>query len=410
MTREEYLSQRSVLIIQAEQSIKDGKLEDYTNLENQIKDLDDRYQKETTAQANLNALSNSIVATQMNGINKAINLNGEKVSFGGMSNDTIYENAFAKYCHGDTLTDMENSIFKQFNAHQSNDVTSSGTVTTKNTVVVPTTWAKEIWHEASEIHPILQDVRPTHTPGDIEETITEVDSEADFYDENETVKSSNVNTKNIHLTGYDLAELIIVSWRLQKMSLEEFIPWLKFAIAEKVSNKMAYCYFNGKGVASDGDDFKSQPTGVITALKFENNTPHVISVSSVTYDSITTLIGTMKSSYAKTSKLYANHQFIWFTLANIKDNNNRPIFIPNPSDSGVGKVLGYEVVEDSAMPDNTLLLGDFTHYYRCNIQEDLSVHTQDNVKERATNFMAYAIIDSKPKTTSAFVMLEVDGD
>ena len=57
MTKEIYLNSRKALIAEAQQLIDKGDIKAYTEKENAIKQLDEDFETQSTAQANLNALS-----------------------------------------------------------------------------------------------------------------------------------------------------------------------------------------------------------------------------------------------------------------------------------------------------------------------------------------------------------------
>ena len=69
-------------------------------------------------------------------------------------------------------------------------------------------------------------------------------------------------------------------------------------------------------------------------------------------------------------------------------------------------MFGYVVCEEDAIADNQLVFGNFADAYPCNVQQDITLYTQDTVKSRKTDYMAYAIYDSMPLTTKAFALLE----
>ena len=294
---------------------------------------------------------------------------------------------------------MSHKVFNQVN-----DVTVKN-----NSYLVPTTWVSQIWSEAEEIHPILGDVNKTSVPGDLDYPKAELNGNGAFYDEDDTITGDNVEGGDLHLKGYELAKVVTVSWKMQKMSLTDFQTWLRRKISIKLSNSMANAHFNGLGVAGSRDSHKSQPLGVITALKKEDSTPQVIEIekdTEITYSSITYLISLVNSVYTKKSKFYANSKFIWRVLANIADANGRPIFVPDPTGQTIGRMFGYVVCEEDAIADNQLVFGNFADAYPCNVQQDITLYTQDTVKSRKTDYMAYAIYDSMPLTTKAFALLE----
>lgn len=399
MTREEYLKQRQEMLDKAEDNVKIGNISEFETIKAQIEALDESYKAESKAQADLAALSDNAIAAQENALKGIVS--GVKTE--ALDKTADYETAFTKFMMGEALNADEQAVFNQSNS-------TSDVNTKNNTYLVPTTWIKQIWSEAEESHPILADVSMTSVPGDLDIPTAEFIGNAEFYDEEDTIADpeKSVNGGTIHLTGYELARTVSVSWKMQKMAVADFQPWLRRKIAGKMSEAMANAHLNGLGVASGLDSFKSQPLGVITALKKEIGTPQILDVADgteITYESITYLISLVKSAYAKNAKFYANNTFIWRVLSNIADKNGRAIFIPDPTGQTLGKLFGYTVVQEAAVPDNTLVFGNFKEGYVGNKQQDIALYTQDNIRPRKTDYMAYTIYDAKPLTTKAFAML-----
>lgn len=78
-------------------------------------------------------------------------------------------------------------------------------------------------------------------------------------------------------------------------------------------------------------------------------------------------------------------------LANVTDKNGKPIFIPDPSESGVFRVLGMMVKQDDSMEDGEVLMSSPYVGYQANVNKDLTVMTEDHVKARNTDYCGYAI-------------------
>lgn len=399
MTREDYLKQRQEMLDKAEDNVKIGNISEFETIKAQIEALDESYKAESKAQADLAALSDNAIAAQENALKGIVS--GGKTEAPDKTAD--YETAFTKFMMGKALSSEEQAVFNQAN--------SAGDVTVKkNNYLVPTTWVQQIWSEAEESHPILSDVSMTSVPGDLDIPTSELLGSSDFYDEDDTVSGpeKSINDGNIHLTGYELAKTVTVSWKMQIMAVSDFQSWLRRKIAEKMGEAMSSAHLNALGIAGDLDSFKSQPTGVITALKKEVGTPQILSIaedSDVTYESITYLISLVKSAYAKNAKFYANNTFIWRVLSNITDKNGRAIFIPDATGQTLGKLFGYTVVQEAAVPDDTMLFGNFREGYVGNKQQDITMYIQDTIKTRKTDYMAYTIYDAKPITTKAFALL-----
>ena len=123
----------------------------------------------------------------------------------------------------------------------------------------------------------------------------------------------------------------------------------------------------------------SRTAGIETALNAETNTPQVVTYNPdaspadpVDYEKITTLISKVHSSYLSGSVFYANNSTIWTVLANIVDTTGRPIFIPDTTAGGVGRMLGFVVKADAGVSANSVIFGNANKGYVFNTNEPMS--------------------------------------
>ena len=192
------------------------------------------------------------------------------------------------------------------------------------------------------------------------------------------------------------------------MSIDAFLPYITSKLAEKMGNALAKGIISGKGKPAQGDNsFKPQARGIKTVLEAEDNTPQVVTYTSeITYDDLTTAMGKVKSGYSANACFYATNSTIWNQIAHIKDTTGRPIFIPDATLGGVGRLFGKIVKEEDAMKDGEILLGAINKGYIMNINEDMTIYTEDHIGDRATDYMGYAIVDGDVLTTKAFALIK----
>src|SRR5699024_7571767 len=89
------------------------------------------------------------------------------------------------------------------------------------------------------------------------------------------------------------------------------------------------------------------------------------------------------------------------------DSSDRPIFIDDPKNEAIGRILGKEVVIDDHLPDGTIILGDFK-YYGVNIPDGIMVETsrESSFRSGLIDYRAVAVADCKPLVEEAFVKIE----
>ncbi len=407
MTKKEYLAKRKTLLDQAEALLNEGKIDEYAAKEQEIKDLDEQFDKIAKAQANMAALKDSgVVTDDMLDMQDAASVSTDS----GTQKDEkkMYLNSWAKVMMGQKLSGEEKVLFDDVNTKFHNTTQTANT----HAVVIPETVSADIWVEAQKRYPIIKDVNPTFVPGDM--TIlqeTNSGDDAAWYDEDTEVADGSFAIGELNLTGCELAKAVPISWKLRKMSIERFVPYITKLLGRKMGAALANGYVNGKGKPGGGDDWKPEPKGVVTALEAEADTPQVVTYKEgenggIGYKTMTDALAVIKSEYKNGAAIYATSATIWGHLANILDGMGRPIFIPDVTSNGIGRMFGLPVKEDDSVTAGEVLIGNMGDGYAANINENMTVYTEDHVKKRYTDYMAYAIIDGAPLTTKAFALIK----
>lgn len=409
MTKEQYLAKRNELMDSVQNLIDEGKVDEANAKMQDIEALDAQYEDACKAQANMNALKDRAVITNI--ANKSVPVVGEVVAqleqAKSVDKKAEYLNAWSKYMMNIPLSDSEKVVFDEFNAEIRN--AAQGTAT--HAVLIPETVARGIWKDAGEMFPILGDTAMTFVPGDFT-IIKETDSgdDADWYDEDTEVADGDFGTGELNLQGCELAKSIPISWKLKKMSVQEFIPYVMGLLTEKFGAALAKGIVSGKGKPGVGDTFKPQPKGIVTAIAAETDTPQIVTYNATTdaldYDKLTVAMGKIKSKYKSGASIYATSTTIWGQLATLKDADGKPLFIPDVTAGGIGRMFGLPVKEDDSVTEGDMLLGNVAKGYAINVNENMTIYTEEHVKARTTDYMGYAIVDGDVLTTKAFVHIK----
>jgi HK97 family phage major capsid protein len=109
--------------------------------------------------------------------------------------------------------------------------------------------------------------------------------------------------------------------------------------------------------------------------------------------------------YISGSKIYANNNTVWTLLANIKDANDRPIFVPDVTSGGVGRIFGLIVLEEDGLNDGEVLIGNMAEGYKENQQEPMRLVTEQHAKARNTDFVGYEVHDGGVYDNKAFAYI-----
>ncbi len=407
MNKEQYLEQRNALMAEIENLINEGKIEEANAKMKEVEDLDNKWEEITKANANINALKDKTKITDIEG--KSIDIKGAKVvdDIAKVIKDDdakIYENAWAKYILGKKLDAKEQEIFDRVNAEFNNAYTHD---TSNTSILIPETVVAGIWKRAAEMYPLLGDVRKFNVRGTL--TLKKhtgiAAGDAKFYDEETTTEDEENKFAEITLSGCELAKAITITWKLRSMAMEEFIPFIQNELAERIGAALGTAIAQGAGPSSN----PREPEGIETALLAEAGTPQVVTyddTDKLTYDKITEAIAKIHSSYLNGSSIYANNATIWTKLATLKDNEGRPLFIPDVTSGGVGRMFGMVVKPDAGVSAGSIIIGNAYEGYIMNTNEPMSIATEEHVKARTVDYAAYTIVDGAVVDTKAFALIK----
>lgn len=406
MNKEKYLEMRNGLMNDAEKLIADGKIEESKAKMKEVEDLDNQWESIKLANANLNALKDNVSVTDLE--NKSVEVKGGKTVENiqqpkVVDEQKVYENAWAKHMMGQKLTGDESEVFNKVNTEFNNAYTHD----TGNTgVLIPTTVAAGIWSRAEEMYPLFADVKKFAVKGRlvIKKHVSIDAGDADWYVEGTPTADEQNTFGELVLDGHELSKAVTVSWKLRAMAIEDFIPYITRELGSRVGVALGVAVARGTGT--------NQPRGVETALLAQAGTPQVVTYDpeaatpdELTYGKITAAIGKIHSSYLAGAAIYANNGTIWGELANLMDEMGRPLFIPDVTSGGVGRMFGMVVKPDAGLSAGSILIGNASEGYVFNTNEPFSVVTEEHAKQRVTDYVAYAVVDGDVMDEQAFALI-----
>lgn len=402
MNKEEYLKQREALMNDARTAIDKGKSEDANKAMKSVKDLDAKWDQQAKDQANLASLDDHAPITLDNAVHVASVANVQPLTEQRLNavskTQPTYDKVWAKTLLGHTLNTAEQAVFDKENARLNGAPFSHQTGNTPT--LIPNTVAAGIWKIAEEQYPAFADAKKFNVSGTL--TINKhdgiVSGDAQWVDENTQADDEQNQFSQLVLKGYELNKVATVSWKMKSMSEEDFISFLTQELGDRLGVAL--------GVAIHQGDGKRSPLGIETALKAEKGTPQVATYKDqIAYKDITSTMAKIHSSFAGKAAVYANSKTIWNQLANIVDGQGRPLFIASPINGGVGSILGLVVKPDAGVNDGDVLIADVADTVVVNINQALTVATEDHVKGRSTDYGAYAIADAGLLTTKGAALL-----
>lgn len=197
---------------------------------------------------------------------------------------------------------------------------------------------------------------------------------------------------------------IVVDNALIRDSAIDLEGLLARIIAERIGR-----FANNKatvGTGSSGD-----PYGIVTASPSQNTA----SVGAVTYDDLVNLIYSIEEPYRQNARFMMNKSTVAYILQ-LKDSQNRPLFVPDPSGRPTGTILGFPIVENRDMPNvgggnKPILFGDLKAYaYREVATLQLAILKERFIEFNSLGFLAFYDFDcalTAASTTGAIKVLQV---
>lgn len=326
---------------------------------------------------------------------------------GEFSEPAEYRDAWAASMLGMRMTAAQTRTFETVNAEY-----RAYTHTTENTaVLIPETVVAGIWKRAEESYPLWNDVRKFSVRGTL--TMKRFDGiragDAAWYEEPDVVVDEENAFSEINLTGCELAKSVTVSWKLRAMAIPEFISFIEREIGERIGVALGTAVWKGKGKPGNEESFKPEPRGIKTYLEAEEDTPQVVTYTAgnLTDTNLRAAVAKLHSSHIPGAAIYVNNNTAWTVLAEIKDANKRPIFLTDLSTQGaVGRIYGMQVKIDASLDDGDILFGNAQRGYWANVNRGMTMHSEEHVKKRETDYMGYAIVDGDVYDSKAFAYLK----
>jgi len=388
MKLEEYKEMRNTLVTEAEGLINEGKFEESTAKQAEIVALDNKFDTAQKELANLNALKEQepVVLENKSIVKEDLTIMENKFETGAtLSQEKLMENAFAKAVMGKELsaTEMQNITYAE-----------------DNQVQIPTTTMNEIIGLVGEQYPFFGDVRKLQIKGNVSlnkhKAIKSGDAKA--YKEKEATEVEENDFVKITLAGVEVAKLIEVSFKIENMSIEAFMTYLKQELVDRIGKLVGEMVFTG--VRANGE-FE----GVIKVLNDAQQTVKYTKGADITFKDVTSAMAKVKSAHATGAAIYVSNETLWTQLVNIVDGVGRPLFVSDVTSGGVGRMFGRVVKVDGGVPEGVVVIANAAKGYAVNTNKGLSVETDKDLKNRTTQFLGHAIMDGAVTDETAMVAI-----
>lgn len=334
------------------------------------------------------------------------NLNGsqEKKTFkaGDVYATPEYRSAFYKTLLGQSLTEDEKAAYgvAMQGVEKRADVFNAAS---DNVAVIPTSTLNEVVKLARTQGGLLAECRAFAMPTKIAIPVGTPANRAEWHTEGTEVEGEKLVTSSVVFDGYEIIKVFSISAKARTMSINAFESYLTQELTACVMETIADSLINGTGA--------NQGTGLEKGITWtaNKNLKQVAKGGSVAYADVVSTVAMLKRGYSQGAKWAMNNATLYNVFYGMVDGNKRPIFIADPKNESVGKILGFDVVIDDNIADNVAYLGNYKQYMGYNMPEGIAIEVsrESSFKKGLVDYRAMAIADTKPIVGEAFVKLAI---
>jgi HK97 family phage major capsid protein len=371
-----------------------------TNPDANIEELNLELQALKQVLSNIEDRSAKFTGQKFNPVTGNTNKTAKK-TFGDDVIDTPeYRSAFLKNVLGHKLSEVEIAA-KDAGRVYAEKRDDAFTTSTTGAAVIPTATLNEIISKARTQGGLLAECRAFSVPSKIAVPVGTPSNRAAWHVEGATVESEAMTPARVIFDGYELIKIFSLSAKAKRMSISAFESYLVDELKACILEAIDYALINGTG--------ENQPLGLLNAITW-NEDNSVSATTKFDYDDLIRVIAMLKRGYATGAKWVMNNATLYTQFYGMRDGISRPIFTADTNNAKIGKILGFDVVVDDNMPNDTVILGDFSRYLGWNLPEGILIETsrESSFKKGLIDIRALAIADTKVIVDEAFVKLSVE--
>ena len=304
----------------------------------------------------------------------------------------------------DTILDTpeyRSAYLKRLQGKELNDVEKRALTTASNSAgaAVPTTTLNKIIDKLRQTSALFPRITVSYVPGNLSLVVANAKNAANWKTEGADGTPADDTVVNVNLTGYELIKLVEISAAAEAMTIDAFEDYIASEIGRQLAIAIENAILNG-----DGD---GEPTGILEGITWtSDNSTTWAANGSIGYDNLVDALALLPTLYHNNAIFVMNRKMLFGGIRKIKTDDKQPIFTYNPQDAARNSILGYPVVVDDYMPDDTILLGDFSYYYMNFAKSpEISVSREAGFKSGKVTYRGLAVADGKPALAEAFVKI-----
>ncbi len=337
MKKEKYLELRNGLYTEAEKLINEGQLEDGQAKIKEIENLDNKFENEAKAMANLNAMKDNVKVTSITNLSNGVSVSGtvfdsisEKINIEDFTNTVEYRKAFMNYVTKGATIPGE---FKNVNAN---------TKTTDVGEMIPETVLSRIIEKMEATGMILPLVTRTAYKGGLTIPTSTVKPTATWVAEGETSDKQKKATGSITFAYHKLRCAISNSLEVDVMALPVFETTFINNVVEAMTKALEQSIIKGDG--------SGKPKGILAETVAAEQNIDIAKAGKLDYKTLISAEAALPLAYENGAVWFMTKK-TFMEFIGITDSNGQPIARVNYGINGSAErsLLGRRVILNDYM-------------------------------------------------------------
>lgn len=243
---------------------------------------------------------------------------------------------------------------------------------------IPKEVRMELMEQIEEMSPFFRDIRKINVNGNVDLPYIFASDDANWYAELNCTVNEGVEYKALQLTGWELAKDVVLTWKVEDMTVESFVSFVIEELVHKMGTALINAVIYGTG--------SSQPTGAIYGAVAVTDGDTPIDTIINTYNSLT-------QDNRRGAKVYVSTA-VRVAMVGYKDQNGNYPFL-----QGLAGTDLFTIETEPFLQNNDIIVGNPRNYI-LNEVTPIRVDWERTVKCRQTRYGAYGIYDGKPKPSA----------
>jgi HK97 family phage major capsid protein len=292
------------------------------------------------------------------------------------------------------------AFFKNLQGKPMSEVEQRALTTAANSAgsAVPTQTLNQIIDKLRQTSALYNYITVSFVPGNLSFVVANAKNVANWKTEGSAGTAADDTVVSVTLGGYEIIKLVEISAAATAMTIDAFESYISSEIGRQLSIAFENAIVNGDG--------SGEPTGILAGITWgAGNSTDFTGVNDL-YDTLMDALGLLPTMYHQSSVFVMNRKTLFGGIRKVKASDGQPIFAYNPQDRAAMTILGYGIVLNDYVPDDVILLGDFS-YYRLNFSQAPTIEAsrEAGFTSGKTVYRGLAVADGKPALAEAFVKI-----